>query len=743
MKILLVVPRYSSIWGEFYQFPLGLGYIAAAMKKAGHTVTGLNLNHHRGDVETILASKIAEFDPDVCATGALSVFIDLVRTIFETSRRAKPNIINIGGGGVVGGEPGVILDTIDADIGVVGEGEATIVELLDCLEKSKDLNAVKGIVFRNQFGETIETPERPQIMELGEIAWPDYDVLECEDNVSSQRALDNYFFHSRVDSRPRTIDMITSRSCPFKCTFCFHPTGKTYRERPLDDFFAELDTLVARYNINMVGIIDELFSLEKKRLLEFCERIKPYNVQWLVQLHVNSATDETLRAMRESGCSYISYGIESMSQPVLDSMEKKSKTHRIDKALELTVKNTIGIQGNLLFGDSAATLETENESMHWWAKNRPYMVNLTPLTVFPGSPDYLAALKSGLIQDSERSRYIQNIPAIFNISQMNDRNFEMMGFQVWVFEHSLLNVAPLTSFEPSEEQTNERGTTYDIKFECPTCKHENDYLDVILPPGNTPYQMLTCRKCLTRWDVKSEITEQPNSNVDKSIGHGTDTAEYKAIDIDNMGNGVPFLKKLKGYIRKETITFKNGKPIREIIGDVVKRGRKFTIAKLWAIKYSTAGKGNSTAREFLIKKLWGKLFAQKSLDNQNYNQNDNQTGSKPLLTLPPEDMLKGCGAALVESPFDAERHNDYADVLRQIGAFGAARLHYDQALALMPENNRASIGLSMIDHPQITEQQRSKYFISWSDDPPPARKDAPCTNGNQSEVDDPVVLAAK
>jgi len=69
MHILLVVPRYSSTWGEFYQFPLGLGYIAAAMKRGGHTVTGLNLNHHQGSIESIVSARIAAINPDVCATG--------------------------------------------------------------------------------------------------------------------------------------------------------------------------------------------------------------------------------------------------------------------------------------------------------------------------------------------------------------------------------------------------------------------------------------------------------------------------------------------------------------------------------------------------------------------------------------------------------------------------------------------------------------------------------------------------
>jgi radical SAM superfamily enzyme YgiQ (UPF0313 family) len=654
MHILLVVPRYSSTWGEFYQFPLGLGYVAAAMKRAGHKVTGLNLNHHRGEVDALVAAKVAELNPDVCATGGLSPFLSLVQRVFAAARRTKPRIINIAGGGMVSGEPGVILDVADIDVGVVGEGELTIVELLDCLQSSGDLHAVKGIVFRDRNGKTVQTPERPQNMNLGQLAWPDYEVLECEQNVSSQRALDSYFFHSQPDSRPRAIDMITSRSCPFKCTFCFHPTGKTYRERPLDDFFAELDTLVARYRINMVGLIDELFSLKQQRLLEFCERIKPYNLRWLVQLHVNSATEETVKAMRESGCAYISYGIESMSQPILESMQKKSKTHRIDSALDLTYRHRIGIQGNLLFGDSAETLETANESMHWWAANRRYQINLTPLMVFPGSPDYLAALRDGLIADGDRANYVQNIPADFNISRMNDKNMEMLRFQVWVFANTLLNLAPVRSFEPSE-QVPDRGTAYDIVWDCPNCSHRNEYLGAILPSDTGLSIRLTCRECNARWDVRNWA-----------------------------------------YAPMEKAT-------RQSRMESYRRIAKALAAKVRQGKYrEIAGKVASLALARLPRRL-----AMHELARQ---------------VTSTEFVLKSLGSALCAESFDASRHCDFADALREIGAFGAARMHYEQALALNARDDRASTGLAYIDGPQVSDQQRGTYFVSWSDEPAANRR---------------------
>lgn len=655
MHILLVVPRYSA-WGEFYQIPLGLGYIASAMRRAGHKVTSLNLNHYHGTVKDLVAAKVAEIDPDVCATGSLAPFLSALKSIFSAARQAKHGIVNIAGGGLVSGEPEMSLRVLDIDVGVVGEGEQTIVELLDYLEKSKELHEVNGIVFRDRDGKIVQTPSRPQLRDLGQIAWPDYELLECDKNISNQRALDNYFFHSQPESRPRDIDMITSRSCPYSCTFCFHPVGKVYRERPLDDFFAELDMVVARYQINMVALIDELFSLRQQRLLEFCERIKPYKLKWMVQLHVSSAKEEILKAMREAGCTYISYGIESMSETVLESMQKKAKPDRIAAALALTYEHQIGIQGNLLFGDKVESLITANESMHWWAFNRRYQINLTPLMVFPGSPDYYKALKDGLIVD--REAYVADIPARFNISRMNDKNLEMVGFQLWVHQNTLLNLAPLKSFKLSDVQVEGRDATYDILWGCPRCGHQNDYMGVILPPDQSHSLRLTCRNCLSRWDIQNKAYSL-TANVSSAAVPRTSFMRLRKMIV-------ALIDKIKQ------------RKYRDITNKVLSLGLSFLPARLRK----------------------GELYYQ---------------------VTPSEHVLRSFGAAVGRDPFNPEKHNDFADSLVNVGAFGAARMHYQQAIALKPDDVRAPSGIAYIDGPDVNDEQRATYFVSWSDDPPPAR----------------------
>jgi hypothetical protein len=97
-------------------------------------------------------------------------------------------------------------------------------------------------------------------------------------------------------------------------------------------------------------------------------------------------------------------------------------------------------------------------------------------------------------------------------------------------------------------------------------------------------------------------------------------------------------------------------------------------------------------------------------------------------------MLKSFGAALGTTPFDPERHNDFAEALQEIGANGAARMHYEQALALQPDNKRAMAGIAFIDSPQISEQQRTSYFISWSEDLPPQRRSSAQSCQSQASI---------
>ncbi|MBF0235852.1 MAG: cobalamin-dependent protein, partial [Desulfamplus sp.] len=371
MKILLVSSPFGQKLGHYYTFPLGLAYISSVLKSAGHYVRCLNLNHREWPSES-LAEALQTFKPDVVGTGGLSPHYPMLRDILATSKALRPTAITIIGGGAVSSEPELVLESTLADIGVIGEGEITSVELLNALATGRDLSEVDGLIYKDSNGNLRKTKPRTAIKNLDSIPYPDYDGFEIEVLLDSLKSSDSY--HLNFSDNPRVLDIISSRSCPYPCTFCFHPLGKTYRQRSLDNFFAELDYVIKKYRITQLSIMDELFAANHEKLKDFCYRIKSYNIEWVIQLHVSIVNETVLHLMRDAGCRSISYGIESMNDLVLSSMKKNTSRSMTHKSLQMTYDAAICIQGNLIFGDPAETFETACDSLTWWSNNRHFQV---------------------------------------------------------------------------------------------------------------------------------------------------------------------------------------------------------------------------------------------------------------------------------------------------------------------------------------------------------------------------------
>lgn len=497
MKFLLVAPKQVGK-GRSYGFPLGIAYISSSLKQAGYEVQCINMNHTDEPAEAVIGRAVAAFDPDVCGSGSTSLYHQQVKDIFDAARKAKPSIVNVAGGGLVSSAPAIALKLVNADIGVIGEGEHTIVDVAEALRSGSDLATVQGIVFDDGNGTYAQTEKRTANKDLDSLPWPDYEGFAVEKLFDAQRPSDEPFFHITDD--PRCISMISSRSCPFACTFCFHPNGRVYRERSLDDFFAELDHVIERYNINLIDIFDELFAVKKARLLEFCERIRPYAINWTCQLHVSVVDEEVMDLLKGSGCSYISYGLESANDDVLLSMKKKTTRAQYDRVLAITYDKKVGIQGNFIFGDPAETLETANDTMDWWANNREYEINLSILQAYPGSEVYEHGVREGLID-----RHKDYLPqGIINVTNMTDAEANILNNRVSVYRESLVRPAKILAYDAQPEPDPHRGDLYTVRWECPRCGHHNTFANLTNDvTHNYQYYTLACRSCFSRSSVEN------------------------------------------------------------------------------------------------------------------------------------------------------------------------------------------------------------------------------------------------
>jgi len=424
MKIVIVICRQTQM--TTYHLPTGIGMVSACLKQAGHDVVMINPNHSLEEYQPLLEREIKYHKPDVVATGGLGFQLNEIRLITDIARRMVPEAIIIIGGPLVSSVPSVAMAGVPAaDYGIIGEGEYSTVELLDAIKTGSDIATVKGVIYRDTQNPQIlhQTTARPLIDNLDLLPMVDMEGLGVDTYASLHRpgecapAL-------ILDSDTRVIPLLTSRGCPFKCTFCVHEASRQrYRCRSLDSVFSEIQHAIDTYSINAFFIYDDLFCLNATRLEEFCRRIAPLGLRWECSMVVRQINPETLKMMKESGCCCISIGVESMSPTVLKSMKKGATVEQIELALTQIYEAEIALWSNLIFFDPAETLQTVDESLEWFSNHPQFDFRFAKIGYHPGSLIYDEAVRNGLISD--QLKYLQSGNCELNGTSMSADDFDL------------------------------------------------------------------------------------------------------------------------------------------------------------------------------------------------------------------------------------------------------------------------------------------------------------------------------
>lgn len=473
--------------GGYNVFPVGIAYVSSYFRRhTNNDVTTANLEFHNGSTYDSLKNLITMNRIDVICTSGLSRDYPKVKEIIDIAREIKPSIITVVGGGIISSDPEPAMLALGADFGVIGEGEVTLCELAYALNNNHRCDDIPGLIFKKH-DRYVVTATRGEIDNIDDIPLPDYEGFSFSEYMAST----NY----------GAAYVVASRSCPFSCTFCFHPSGKKYRQRSLDNLFEEIDHLLTNYKARHLIVSDELFAHSKSRVVDFCDRIAKYDVRWTIQLRVCDVNADMLRIMKQSGCYSVSYGLESADTSVLESMKKHITIDQINNALQMTYDADLDIQGGFIFGDVAETTETAAHTLQWNAAHPQYALELNMIHIFPGTPLYKHAYEIGIIKD--KVQYLLDGCPLINVSQLTDSEYKNLS--------SLLYEKNMRSrYSPAIYNiSNTDGTgRCSIDYQCNKCGTEHSIASDMLHIKRT-----ICSNCEQRYylDPFEKLKHQPNN----------------------------------------------------------------------------------------------------------------------------------------------------------------------------------------------------------------------------------------
>lgn len=506
MNVCLVIPPYVRA-GHFYDFPLNYAYVNGACRAFGITPAIINCNElltHCTEHELLMEVVAHCLDADVVMIGGLCTHYRVVRAIVEY----LSDKIVILGGGLVTADPKFICESIIPTYGVAGEGEITIMELLRYIKNGEKGVPPKNVWYRQGSVWRTTSPVRPPEKDLDALPDACYEGIATEEYLNNQVSNDIYF--NLFQEHPRCLPVVASRGCRYNCSFCYHPLGRGYRQRNLRAVIAEATGLVRDYGVNVLGVLDEMFSSDKERLLTFCRMMRDLNIQWFCQMRTPDITEDVVVALKESGCTSLSLGVESMSNHMLKAMKKYATRQQHERAFKLCWKHGIGIQGNCLFGFPEETDESIRETVEWLCDNPQYGLNATQVLPLPDSVLFRHALKHGFITDKE-AYYMAGCPAVPMNMAISEKTAVWASKKLGEYQKLLPEATGVAATQPHVHPYR-KSTCYEVSFQCPHCGGHSAYGDYQVFPKSVK-QIIGCRHCKARLNFPLEVVNEGSDSV--------------------------------------------------------------------------------------------------------------------------------------------------------------------------------------------------------------------------------------
>jgi anaerobic magnesium-protoporphyrin IX monomethyl ester cyclase len=389
MKCALIIPAWlpEDIFSQKtagsqinYWQPLGTLYVAAAMRQAGHDVrfyNGAFMTH-----EEIVAA-VTSYEPEVVGLYSTTFGWHRARKTAADLKRLRPQpFIVVGGPYAIAVQEKCLAECQDLDGLITGEGEYTMVEMLERLQAGHSMAGVQGVVYRDQ-GRIIKNPPRALITDLDALPFPARELLGDAGR---------YIPPPATYKRKPVAIIMTSRGCNRKCLYCFQidrHREQGIRYRSVDNVMMEIEQVLSE-GYREIKFIDDTLAADYSRAMAIASEIQRRGLDftWFTSACVNQVDKPLLTAFKEAGCWAILFGAESGVQKDLNAIRKGITPAQIKKAVSTAKEVGLTVYTPFLFGIPGQTFEDGLKSIDFAIELDPDIANFHALTPFPGTDLY-------------------------------------------------------------------------------------------------------------------------------------------------------------------------------------------------------------------------------------------------------------------------------------------------------------------------------------------------------------------
>ena len=377
---------------KYIEYPIYLAYTVAVLEEAGFDISFIDAIMEELDIPAFV-QRVKELSPALlvleCSTPSIRYDLDSAAAV----KTALPDITTaLVGSHATFFHKEVLAENPGVDAIVRGEFEITVRELARAIDGNSDWSGVEGLSYRSG-DEIVVNPDRPLIEDLDALPFPARHIVHSNG------------YRAAIYSGDKCTAMVSSRGCPFQCTFCVWPNtlyGHRFRARSAQDVVDEMEEVEKKHGIDEIYFDDDTFTIDRKRVMDICHLIKErgLSVSWICQARVDTVDREVLLAMKDAGCHYILFGIESGSPEMLATMKKRITLDKAREAIRLCEDVGIKSQAFFLFGIPGETHETIQQSIDFAKELGASTVQFSVAIPQPGSPLYEQCTQNGwLIYD--------------------------------------------------------------------------------------------------------------------------------------------------------------------------------------------------------------------------------------------------------------------------------------------------------------------------------------------------------